>query len=262
MNAFYYIGILSVLAIASSAKAATSASEVGTIESGRILKIWPVGDSITYGSFGTNGGYRGYLFTLLSSKMTNIQYVGSSTLNGSGSLPSSQLHHDGHAAYNIANIYTNLDGIDNTIFLRYHFPSTDGKWLTGIPSGTNARPALFPDIALLLVGANERGNPNGAEGRLNDLVEKIITLRPRTHLVVARITPIPACSNFVNAYNQGVDSVVARYAASNLVTEVDLNIGFPTNGLSKDNLHPNDIGYRWMAEKWYRAIEAEISIGR
>jgi hypothetical protein len=224
------------------------------------LQIWPLGDSITYGSFGSNGGYRGFLYNLLTADTTSFLFVGSSTLNAAITvLPSAQRHNEGHAAYDIANVYTNLDGIDNSVFLRFHFPPTAGYWLTGIASGTNARPALFPDITLLLIGANERGNPKGAQGRLDNLVSKLVRMRPNSHLIIARITPITSCSGFVKAINQGIDVVVAKYAVNNMVTEVDLNAGFPTNGLSRDNLHPNDIGYRWMARKWYNAIHAVMS---
>ena len=40
------------------------------------------------------------------------------------------------------------------------------------------------------------------------------------------------------------------------VSLVDLTTGFPSNGLSSDNIHPNDVGYTWMANKWYGAIVA------
>jgi len=223
------------------------------------LKIWPLGDSITYGSFGTNGGYRGLLFYFLTNSANTFVFVGSSTANGGITiLPVNQRTNEGHESFACNNILTNLDGFDNSLFLQYGGASRDpngGRWLTG----TNSRPALFPDVILLLIGANERDNTSGAQGRLDNLVSKLVTMRPTAHLIIARITPITdsiSHSNFVVTYNQGVDTVVAKYAVSNRVTKVDLFNGFPTNGFSTDKLHPNDIGYTWMAGNWYSAIFA------
>lgn len=218
------------------------------------LKIMPLGDSITYGS---HHGYRGPLGSLLSMVASNFVFVGSSIDNG---LPVNQRRHEGHPSYAIDNIYTNLDGFDDSLFQKYHGDSrkpNGGHWLDGIASGPDARPPLYPDVILLLIGANDRDNLAGAQERLDRLVAKVVTMRPHAHLIIARITPITrtdAYTNFVAKYNQAVDAVVAKYAANHLVTEVDLNTGFPSDGLGKDKLHPNDTGYNWMAMQWYSAI--------
>jgi hypothetical protein len=223
------------------------------------LQIMPLGDSITYGSGGHNSGYRGPLGELLSSTSTisNFVFVGSSIDN---KLPANEWHYEGHPSYAIANIYTNLDGVEDSLYKKYSGDSrkpNGGHWFDGIASGPNARPPLYPDIILLMIGTNDRDNANGALDRLDALVSKIVTMRPNAHLIIARLTPImrnDAYTNFVGAYNQAVDAVVAKYAPNHLVTEVDLNTGFPANGLGKDKLHPNEIGYDWMAKRWYNAI--------
>jgi autotransporter-associated beta strand protein len=227
------------------------------------LQIWPLGDSITWGFAGGNVGYRGPLFNLLSVINTNFLYVGSSTnIFLATTLPTNQWHNDGHGSYAINNIYTNLDGFDNSVFLQYGGINRDpngGHWLDGITSGTNARPALYPDIITLLIGANDQSNPN-TQTNLDRLVSKLVTLRPNAHLIVARITPISGNSAFVTNYNQVVDAVVAKYSASNLVSEVDLNTGFPAGGLSGDGLHPDDTGFNWMASQWYNAIVSAVGM--
>ena len=221
------------------------------------LQIMPLGDSITYGSGGHHSGYRGPLGDLLSSTITNYVFVGSSIDN---KLPANEQHYEGHPSYAIANIYTNLDGVEDSLYLKYGGDSrkpNGGHWFDGITSGPNARPPLYPDIILLMIGTNDRDDINGAQDRLDALVSKIVTMRPNAHLIIARLTPITrsdAYTNFVSVYNQAVDTVAAKYAANHLVTEVDLNTGFPTNGLGKDKLHPNDVGYNWMARQWYNAI--------
>ena len=40
------------------------------------VKIMPLGDSITYGTEGTYGGYRGYLYDLLAAEGYNFDFVG------------------------------------------------------------------------------------------------------------------------------------------------------------------------------------------
>ena len=214
----------------------------------------PLGDSITYGS---HHGYRGPLGSLLSSVTTNFVFVGSSVDN---SMPANQQHHEGHPSFAIDNIYTNLDGLDDSIFQKYHGDSrkaNGGHWFDGIAYGPNARPPLYPDVILLLIGANDRDNLTGSQSRLDRLVSKIVSMRPHAHLIIARITPITrsdAYTNFVSQFNHAVDAVVAKYAPNHLVTDVDLNTGFPPDGLGKDKLHPNDTGYNWMARQWFGAI--------
>lgn len=220
------------------------------------LQIMLLGDSITYGT-GQHHGYRGPLGMLLSGVTTNFVFAGSSV---DAALPDNQQHHEGHPSYAIDNVYTNLDGFDDTLYQKYHGNSrlpNGGHWFDGIASGPNARPPLYPDVILLMIGTNDRDNIAGAQSRLDRLVSKIVTLRPHAHLIIARLTPIKktdAYGTFVDTYNREVDAVVAKYATNHLVTEVDLNTGFPSNGLGHDLLHPNDTGYNWMATQWYNAI--------
>jgi len=220
------------------------------------LQIMPLGDSITYGS---HSGYRRPLGLLLSSVTTNFVFVGSS-IDPDPSLPDNERHHEGHPSYAIDNTYTNLDGFDDTLYRKYGGDSrkpNGGHWFTGLASGPDARPPLYPDVILLMIGTNDRDNLDGAQDRLDRLISKIVTMRPKAHLIVARLTPITKTdkySSFVGTYNQAVDAVVAKYATNHLVTEVDLNTGFPADGLGHDQMHPNDIGYNWMATQWYNAI--------
>ena len=225
------------------------------------LEIMPLGDSITFGYPGSNGGYRGPLYELLAPVASNVLFVGSSTCNhGVTTLPSGQWHNEGHGSYAINDIRLNLDGFDDTLYRQYGGDDRDphgGHWLDGIESGPNARPSLHPDIILLLIGTNDRDNPDGAKSRLDALVGKLVTMRPEAKLIVARIPPemdTKAHGRFVEEFNKGVDSVVKKYARKKNVWCVDLNTGFPPDGLSPDKLHPNDIGYDWMAQRWYEAI--------
>jgi hypothetical protein len=226
------------------------------------LKIMPLGDSITYGLNGTDAGYRGWLYTLLSTVQPGyqspvapgVQFVGIKTLNP-GSLPVDQQHHNGLQSYKSLDINNNLDGLDTTRYNVYGYGSTNpdgGYWLTG-GHGTN-RNALFPDVVLLMVGTND--TLQECQNNYPTLVNHIVTLRPNARLILANITPNgdknrPAAT----AINNVVNTVAQQYSGPQYhVSVVDLYTGFPSNGLSSDNVHPNDTGFTWMADQWYGAI--------
>jgi VCBS repeat-containing protein len=226
-----------------------------TLPSG--LQIMPLGDSITYGYNGNNAGYRGPLYQLLSPIAANFKFVGTS-IERQGSLPTEpidQRHHQGHSSYTIQDISNNLDGLDNTTFLNYGGADRDhhgGYWLTG-GNGTGRDP-LFPDLITLMIGTNDLSNLAGADTRLINLITKITTLRPAAKLFVAKITPWPTNAS-VAPYNEIVTQVVTDFqTAEKNVHLVDLNTDFPSNGLDPDGLHPNSIGFEWMAARWYDAI--------
>lgn len=229
------------------------------------LKIMPLGDSITCGYPGTNAGYRGPLYDLLKPLASNFVFLGSSTNAWSvTTLPLGQWHNEGHGSYGSEDIFTNLDGFNDTVFRKYGGKDRDprgGHWLDGIADGANARPAVYPDVILLMVGANDRDHTNGAPERLDRLVAKLVTLRTNAYLIIARIPPetdSAAHRAFVTNYNQWLDTIVAKYTGTGHVSSVDLNTGFPVNGLSQDGVHPSDVGYNFMASLWCEAILAAV----
>jgi autotransporter-associated beta strand protein len=218
------------------------------------MKIMPLGDSITFGDFGFNAGYRGPLYYLLSPTVPNYRYVGSS-IQKPGLLPFEQRYHEGHSSYTIQDTSNNLDGFDNARFLQYGGAERNpngGHWLTG--GNDTGRAPLFPDVITLMLGTNDLPDQTGVEARLTALLEKITTLRPNAALLVARITPVPSHPE-VNPYNLIVSSTVEAFrSAGKNVHLVDLNTHFPPNGLSPDGVHPNEIGFNWMAIQWYEAL--------
>jgi lysophospholipase L1-like esterase len=223
------------------------------------LQIMPLGDSITCGSGSSGSGYRGPLHDLLSPHAANFQFIGTSTALP-GSLPANQRYHAGHPSYPIQVTSNNLDGFDNTTYLQHGGTERNpngGFWLTG-GNGTGRGP-MFPDIITLMTGTNDVLNLDGVEGRLLGLLGKIHTLRPTTKIFLAMITPLPDYSGD-EVYNTLVRKVAADLQAEGRVVYlVDLNSGFPANGLTSDRVHPNDVGYQWMAERWFDAIVAAYS---
>lgn len=77
--------------------------------------------------------------------------------------------------------------------------------------------------------------------------------------MVAKITPLGNTNNnaVVKAYNSIIpDLVSARVAAGKHIVVVDLNSRFPMSEMLSDGIHPNQMGYEWMADRWYEAIGA------
>lgn len=223
------------------------------------LKIMPLGDSITYGWEGSNAGYRGPLYSLLKPLATNFLYVGTSQ-ERQGFLPFEQRYNEGHSSYTLQDTSNNLDGFDNSCYLR-HLPlapernPNGGFWLTG--GGSSGRPPIKPDIILMMLGTNDLDNPVGVEDRLQALMTKIFALCPKTKLFVAKIIPARNFVPFtaVTHYNATVETTVASFKAAGAdVHLVDLFRDFPLNGLIADQVHPNDTGFNWMAIQWHEAI--------
>jgi fibronectin-binding autotransporter adhesin len=231
------------------------------------LQIMPLGDSITYGYNGTDAGYRGYLYNLLNPVAPNFQFVGAATINP-GSLPTSpvdQTHHNGYSSYATLDLLNNLDGLDLTRYDQYggaeRWPN-GGYWLTG-GNGTG-RSAVYPDIILLLIGANDisqatLGNTNinvaNYPTNLTALINKLVTLRPDAKIITADITPWPAENAYVTTVVNTIHTVATNFQAQGAhVSEVDLNTQFPANSLGGDGVHPNDTGYSFMGGQWFDAI--------
>jgi autotransporter-associated beta strand protein len=222
------------------------------------FQIMPLGDSITYGSTSNTAGYRGALFPLVLPMAPTFRFIGTSNL-GSTTLPSSpidQRYHEGHSSYNLNDVSNNLDGFDNARFLQYGGQDRNpngGYWLTG-GNGTGRSP-VNPDCITMMLGTNDLLDQDGVEARLQGLISKITTLRPNSRLIIAKITPITSGIYPIDSYNSIVTRQVAAFqAAGKNVHLVDLNSGFPGNGLINDGVHPNDTGFAWMARQWHEAI--------
>jgi autotransporter-associated beta strand protein len=240
------------------------------------LKIMPMGDSITYGGGGTQAGYRGPLQTLLNPTVNALaprfEYAGASVSNPSilPTYPINQTHHNGYSSYATLDLSNNLDGYDPTRFNQLGGADRNpngGYWITG-GNGTG-RTADYPDVVLLMVGANDiyqqttYANPliNVAnyQANLTTLVNKLITLRPAVRVIVADITPWASQAANVTLINTAANAAVAALQAQGKrVSLVDMFTLFPANGMTSGGLHPNDTGYTFMDNQWLHAIHASV----
>ena len=132
-----------------------------------------------------------------------------------------------------------------------------GHWLTG----GGIRPAIDPDIVLLHIGTNDVWFQAGAIDRLDNLVNHIFTLRPKTTLFLASLIPRPdrpEFDSFMAAYNASIPGIVKKYqAAGDNVFYVDMHSKLdPKTDYQADKIHPNAAGYNKMGDAWYAAIQA------
>ena len=205
------------------------------------VRIYPLGDSITYGAtwyvgrpaqlppqvpwstvpVDTPGGYRTTLTAALTASGVTHELVGASTANSNAALDRlGQNHHNGHPGYRVDQCANALDGRAGA------GGDLGGYWLTG----TGGRGPIFPDVTVVHLGTNDigqrydpgttypgsGGKANLADAaqratfvthlatRLQGLVDKIQALRPGSRVVLSTLVPISVAP---------LDVTVAEYNA-------------------------------------------------
>lgn len=131
-----------------------------------------------------------------------------------------------------------------------------------------------PDLILLMVGTNNLGGTDRNEidvpklrGFLDDLLNRIHSLAPAAHVMVA--TAPPARNNWENkpgmafrnertaAYNEQVvkPSVTALAAAGRPISLVDIFSALDPEIDLSDGVHPNESGKAKINAQWFAAIQ-------
>ncbi|MCX6896675.1 MAG: GDSL-type esterase/lipase family protein [Verrucomicrobia bacterium] len=218
------------------------------------VKVWPLGDSITYGA-NVAGGYRETLYSNLTARGYSIKLIGTSTGNASTLLSNAdQAHHDGHSGYSITNA-VNID---------------DGAFRAGIYEGVESWHSSIdvPDVILLMIGINDLNTGyqvDTAADRLDLLVNRLFGYFPNTRILVASLSDAQQVNSYrhgatndiaaaVSNYNAGMLSVVAAHRAmGQKIERVDMHSKLTLADLA-DGLHPNAGGYVKMGNVWADAI--------
>lgn len=230
-------------------------------QSDEVIKIMPLGASNTYGMYenpNSRGGYRGYLYDLLSAEGISFDFVG---LDSDGDIPDPD--HNGYPGRRIdwftqlVNETVNSGGITYEIF-----------------SGEQPAVAHFiqqaemteNDIILLLVGTNNVRHGQSAEVMLEQielLLDQIVQIEgsPQVHLM--KLTEVggdywddgdPSRTNndTVRIFNEGLEALVADRYLPLGVTLVES--GTTEADRSTDGVHLSEEGYRRVAEQWFDSL--------
>ena len=217
-----------------------------------MLRIMPVGDSITEGACGTKAGYRYFLYRDLVADGYAVDYVGDLQNNACDELPDPD--HSGHSGWylgstgDFASIQANIGG-----------------WLDALAQTGN-----LPDVILLHAGTNDasRREPlTDLPDALRSVLATIKTKAPNAHVVVTTVLERNDVSNWTgdinwdrninDNYNAYVPTVVAEAAeGGQKVHFLDMRSKLTQpDDFAADLLHPNDSGYLKMSDAWRAEIE-------
>ena len=221
--------------VSEAAQLTVLSRDVSYTQTNAVVRIMPLGDSITYGA-STAGGYRLPLYQMLTNAGYRVDYVGTRTDNGATGLPDS--NHQGLSGWRISIAGTGL--LEN---MRDWFASIDD-----------------PHIVLLHIGTNDTDDTNRfartSIANLDTLITRIADCQPSAHIIVTSLmrrtgSQYDAITNY---FNPNVPSrVAAHQLAGRRVYFLDMHSYLQLSDMY-DNLHPTASGYTKMATAWFSAI--------
>lgn len=198
------------------------------------LRVMPLGDSITWGVGSPSGNsYRSFLWNQLSADGHALDFVGSGR-NGTMSDPDNE----GHSGWRIDQIA----GIADSVLARHR-----------------------PNVVTLEIGTNDlNGNYQipTAPDRLRSLIDQITRAVPDATVLVGTVIVSTSGTEEANrpAFNAKLPGIVqAQQAAGKHVRLVDM--GALTAADLSDALHPNDNGFRKMADAFHAGVRAAEAAG-
>lgn len=264
--------VTSAIMMLSAAVNFTTASAADSNDN--IVKIMPVGDSITDGYINGDNGYRKYFCYFLQEKgITNFDMVGpqngwatTAEYNWNGQTIHYDPNHAGYSGYAIQEI-TGRQGIRETIF----------------GNGTNMLAEYEPDIVMLQIGTNDLLDCqlDGINDRLESLVDMILPYvsEEGQMLCLASVPDVDAIlrsdwlgayqwklglsptddpqgfadavQNAIDDYNAFVKSLVEKkqFEGANIIFS-DINSVVDMETGLYDGVHPNESGYECMGKYW------------
>jgi len=229
-----YLSCVAVTLAAVFGVGAALPASAATAAAPTALRLMPLGDSITWGYASPSGnGYRGHLWDRLRSDGHALDFVGSGR-NGTMSDPDNE----GHSGWRIDQI----TGIADSVLARYR-----------------------PNVVTLEIGTNDlNGNYQipTAPDRLRALIDRITRAAPQATVLVGTviISTSPGEESHRPGFNAQIPGIVrAQQAAGKHVALVDMG-ALNARDLA-DALHPNDNGYRKMADAFQAGVRAADAAG-
>ncbi|KAL8709701.1 MAG: hypothetical protein Q9220_005641 [cf. Caloplaca sp. 1 TL-2023] len=233
---FLYLGMQTAyagpIAVTSLSIRETSATLYPRAIQNKVMRIMPLGDSITVGYPGNpSNGYRKRLSSLLSGNGNTVNFVGS---HPDGDFTNNR--NEGQSGAKISTISTNAD---KTLPQR-------------------------PNIVLLLAGTNDLGVTTNAPQQLDDLIGKIRQQCPDAAILVSTLIHRgdPSYNSQAVTFNNQLQGLVqTRRNSGQHVFLVDQYTAITTDLLVNDGIHPNPTGYDKMADVWNTALQQVDSLG-
>ena len=233
------------------------------------LRIMPVGDSITRGTYlkiYTDGPYKGQAIGLpnpdgggwrkilqdkLRSANVCFEFVGELNYHAFGNDgiidPVFQPHHHGLAGFGNHSILSG--GIVPT---PQDVLDTINVKEISVPDITTAIKKHQPDIILLMSGAN------GLDTDARDVLIKTISKTFQGYLFVASITPQkPPRDGYENvlSYNRSLPDFISSLHRDGVnVSFVDMYSALNDDDITNDGVHPNSLGMEKMAKAWFHTL--------
>ncbi len=218
----------------------------------RPLRIMVIGDSISEGS-STANTYRSHLFLELRDAQLSFDFVGDNqgTCGNIGAGMSDGWDAD-HSSFYGATAEQILGG---TMPVNACSPAGSGNihdWA----------PAYVADIAILHLGTNDcRGGASAAQiqGRLAGIIAELRDAVPSVKIVVAQIisSRLGNLNTCVLSLNASLPSwAIGESTALSPIVLVDQHSGWDANAYQHDAYHPNEIGARRMADRFFPAVRA------
>lgn len=232
------------------------------------LRILPLGDSITRGSYlaiedgkamgqphPEGGGWRKALQDKLRWAGIAFDFVGELNYAAFG--------RDGVVDANFDPDHHGLAGFSNARILTGGVVPTPPDVLTvrgvkeiAVHGIVEVLEKQRPDVILLMSGAN------GFDAAARDELIRTIGDHSAAHLFVATVLPQKAPRvgwEKVDAYNASLPAIVAsQKAAGKRITLVDMHAAITTDDLLPDGVHPNKAGMDKMAAAWFTAITTAV----
>lgn len=226
-----------------------------TVYNDKTQNILALGTSITNGTDKYNS-YRRWLWKLLHKGNYNFDFIGSWSLHHMGTEvpnPDFDMDHEGHSGWKTGDILSQPD-----------WDKQRGNIHEWIKTYT-------PDIVLIELGTNDVFQCIPVKDAMNNISSIIDILRKKNRHVrifIAQIPPLGAqwvnkklCGNNIS-YGQAIINfnkqiailAIAKNTGASSVIAVDQYAGINPAIDMYDDIHPNDIGEKLMAERWYKAI--------
>jgi lysophospholipase L1-like esterase len=226
--------LTAALGVGAALPAAAATGTPSTAAAPAPLRLMPLGDSITWGVGSPSGNsYRSFLGSQLAAEGHALDFVGSGR-NGTMSDPDNE----GHSGWRIDQIA----GIADSVLARYR-----------------------PNVVTLEIGTNDlNGNYQipTAPDRLRALIDQITRDAPDATVLVGTVIVSTSGTEEANrpAFNAKLPGIVqAAQTAGKHVRLVDMSA--LTSADLSDSLHPNDNGFRKMADAFNAGVQAADAAG-